>query len=231
MNSDLTIIAIDDETKILETIKAYLQRAGYRVFCAVNGAEAQEILTHNAVSMVLLDLMLPDTTGEDICKRIRSGFYEGIERDAPIIMVTAKVDEASIIRGLNMGADDYVTKPFSPRELVARVGSIMRRIKPRTGVSTVGDVVIDREQRAVKRADARIPLTSNEYRIFELLASRPEKIFTRDEIINRTKNDFDGFDRAIDLHIKNIRKKLGDDPKAPRYIETVYGMGYRIKQG
>ncbi|MDR0785386.1 MAG: response regulator transcription factor [Treponema sp.] len=229
---DGAILAIDDETKILETVKAYLERAGYRVFCAVNGVEAQRILTHNSVSMVLLDLMLPDVTGEEICKRIRNGFYDKTARDVPVIMITAKTDEASIVHGLNIGADDYITKPFSPRELVARVGSIMRRIRPReNSLLTVGDVVIDREKRMVKRDGAMAPLTSNEYRIFELLASRPEKIFTREEIINKTKDDFDGFDRAIDLHIKNIRKKLGDDPKAPRYIETVYGMGYRIKQG
>jgi DNA-binding response OmpR family regulator len=226
-----TILAVDDETKILETVKAYLERAGYRVFCAVNGVEAQDILTRNPVSMALLDLMLPDMSGEEICKRIRSGFYDGVERDAPVVMITAKVDEESVVRGLNMGADDYITKPFSPRELTARVGSIMRRARTRVEntLLAISDVVIDREKRIVKRGRERLPFTNNEYRIFELLASRPEKIFTRDEIINRTKNDFDGFDRAIDLHIKNIRKKLGDNPRVPRYIETVYGMGYRVK--
>jgi DNA-binding response OmpR family regulator len=227
-----TILAIDDEVKILETVKAYLERAGYRVFCAINGVEAQDILMRNPVSMVLLDLMLPDLSGEEICKRIRNGFYDGIEEDAPVVMVTAKVDEESIVRGLNMGADDYITKPFSPRELTARIGSIMRRARLRAAdaILMIGDVVIDREKRVVKRGGERVSFTNNEYRILELLASRPEKIFTRDEIINRTKNDFDGFDRAIDLHIKNIRKKLGDDPRDPRYIETVYGMGYRVKR-
>ncbi|GAB6390631.1 MAG: DNA-binding response regulator [Treponematales bacterium] len=230
MNEQQTVLVVDDEAKIVDAVTAYLERSGFTALCAVNGKEAQKILTQNAVSLVLLDLMLPDLPGEEICRRIRGGFYDAIDRGVPIIMITAKADEISVIRGLNMGADDYITKPFSPRELVARITAILRRsgrIKSSAPV-VIGDVVIDRENREVKRNGETISLTANEYLLLELLASSPRKIFTRDEIINGIKSgDFDGFDRAVDSHIKNLRRKLGDAPKARRYIETVYGMGYR----
>jgi DNA-binding response OmpR family regulator len=227
-----TILVVDDEVKIIEMVQAYLERAGFQVLCAENGLDAQRSLFQNPVSLVLLDLMLPDLSGEEICKRIRSGFYEGISPDIPLIMITAKADEGSIIRGLRMGADDYVTKPFSPRELVARVQAILRRSgqgPPRGSTPlALGDLRIDSENRRVTRKGTGIPLTTNEYLILELLASRPHKIFTREEIIREIReDDFDGFDRAIDNHIKNLRQKLGDHPRSPRYIETVYGMGYR----
>lgn len=192
------------------------------------------MLFREAVSLVLLDLMLPDLPGEELCKRIRSGFYDAVASDIPIIMISAKVNETSIVQGLSMGADDYVTKPFSPRELAARIQAILRRTgqsksAARGTVCAVGDLLIDRENRRVLRAGLPITLTAREYEILALLASCPHKIFTRDEIIDAVGgNDFDGFDRAVDSHIKNLRQKLGDKPRNPRYIETVYGMGYRI---
>lgn len=238
----VTVLAVDDEAKILETVQAYLAREGYTVLCASTGKEAQQYLSRNAVSLVLLDLMLPDLGGEEICRRIRSGFYDDVPSGIPIIMVTARADEASIIRGLNLGADDYVTKPFSPRELCARVKALLRRSAAcvsgdgaandaaRQRVYTAGGLLIDGENRLVKRGEETIPLTAAEFSILALLASRPQKIFTRDEIINAVSGgDFDGFDRTVDAHVKNLRQKLGDNPRTPKYIETVYGLGYRIK--
>jgi DNA-binding response OmpR family regulator len=229
MNSE-TILAVDDEYKILETIRAYLEHAGYSVQCALNGNEAGRILESMQISFVLLDLMLPDVPGEMLCRRIREGFYSGCTRDVPVIMITAKTDEQSIIRGLNMGADDYVTKPFSPRELTARISAILRRSRhaAESGPFSFSDLVIDSEERTVRRDGNELNLTGNEYRILVLLASRPGKIFTREEIAAHVGNDNSGScDRSIDLHIKNLRKKLSDNPREPKYIETVYGMGYR----
>jgi DNA-binding response OmpR family regulator len=176
--------------------------------------------------------MLPDLDGEDLCKRIRA------ESDIPIIMMTAKVEERDIVHGLNLGADDYVTKPFSPRELMARVASVLRRFGAGVGaggsgreveVLSSGGLELDTGNRRVILAGKVLGLTANEYRILVLLMSRPHKIFTRDEIIESIKDDaFDGLDRAVDTHVKNLRRKLGDDPRSPEYIVTVYGMGYRF---
>jgi DNA-binding response OmpR family regulator len=225
------ILVVDDEAAIREMIGAYLDRSGYRALCAGNGAEALALLRGNPVALVLLDLMLPDMAGEELCRRIREGEFAQVRADIPLIMVTAKIDERSIVRGLRLGADDYVTKPFSPRELVARIGAILRRsgeAEEEGGPLLLFDLVIDQECRLVSRRGTRIDLTVNEFRILALLASRPHRIFTRDEIISHVKGaDFDGFDRAIDTHIKNLRQKLADDPRHPRYVETVYGMGYR----
>jgi Response regulators consisting of a CheY-like receiver domain and a winged-helix DNA-binding domain len=230
MNDKQTVLAVDDEPKILEMLRAYLEHGGYRVVCARDGAEAQRMLESEQISFVLLDLMLPDVPGELLCSRIRSGFYSGCRKNVPVIMITAKTDEQSIVRGLNMGADDYVTKPFSPRELTARISAILRRSAQAetAGTVSVSDIVIDCEKRTVHRSGEPLVLTGNEYRILVLLASRPGKIFTRDEIIGYVSSDDSACsDRSIDLHIKNLRKKLSDSPKKPKYIETVYGMGYR----
>jgi DNA-binding response OmpR family regulator len=225
MNPAPLVLVVDDEVKILEIVRSYLERSGYRALIARNGREALEILEGEEVSLVLLDLMLPDLSGEELCRRIRA------ESALPIIMMTAKVEEQDIIRGLNLGADDYVTKPFSPRELMARVAATLRRSASpaRRAVLVCGGLRLDTENRRVSLEGEDLALTAQEYRILALLMSRPQKIFTRDEIITETKsNDYDGFDRTIDSHIKNLRQKLREDPKAPRYILTVYGMGYRF---
>jgi DNA-binding response OmpR family regulator len=173
--------------------------------------------------------MLPDFSGEEFCKKIRQ------VSDVPVIMITARVDEASIIRGLNIGADDYVCKPFSPRQLMARVHAALRRSGASSGGEKAGAVLsyknltIDTEKRIVFRDGKEISLTRDEYSILSLLMSRQAKIFTREEILEAVKGDnFDGFDRAVDTHIKKLRAKIGDDSKAPQYIVTVYGMGYRL---
>ena len=233
MREKYTVLAVDDEPKILELLKSYLEMNGYTALCAKNGREGMALFerNQNTVSIILLDLMLPDLPGEDFCKRVRQ------VSDVPIIMITAKVDESSIIGGLKMGADDYVCKPFSPRQLMARVEAVLRRHEQVGGGRKAGgqellsykDLSIDTEKKSVRRGKEILSLTRDEYNILELLMSRQEKIFTRDEILYAVKgDDFDGFDRAVDTHIKKLRAKIGDSSKTPVYIETIYGMGYRL---
>lgn len=226
MDDKKTVLIVDDEKKIRDLLKSYLEIAGYRAIGAQNGREGLTLFEQNPVSLILLDLMLPDFSGEEFCKRVRQS------SDIPLIMITAKVDEDSIIRGLHIGADDYVTKPFSPRQLMARVEAALRRQGNREktpGPLVCGDLQVDQENRRVRKNGEIIPLTRDEYQILRLLMSRQEKIFTRDEILEAVKGeDYEGFDRSIDSHIKRLRAKIGDDPKAPRYILTVYGMGYRL---
>jgi DNA-binding response OmpR family regulator len=221
-----SVLVVDDEPKILDILRSYLEKNGYRALTAKNGREALAALRSNTVSLMLLDLMLPDLSGEELCRRVRS------ESDMPIIMMTAKVDEESIIHGLEIGADDYVTKPFSPRQLMARVAAALRRGGTGTAegrVFSAGVLTVDTGNRRASKNGAALSLTPNEYRILALLISRPHKIFTRDEIISGVKtDDYDGFDRTIDSHIKNLRQKIEEDPRNPRYILTVYGMGYRF---
>jgi len=226
MKKKKAVLVVDDETKITELIKSYLEMNGLTAFCAKNGREGMALFEQNPVSLILLDLMLPDFSGEEFCIKIRR------VSDVPIIMITARADEASIIRGLNIGADDYVCKPFSPRQLMARVHAALRRSgtgeKPGT-VLSYKDLTIDTENRIACRDGKPLPLTRDEYNILALLMSRQTKIFTREEILEAVKgDDYDGFDRAVDTHIKKLRAKIGDDSKAPRYIVTVYGMGYRL---
>lgn len=219
-----TVLVVDDEPKILELVKSYLEINGFHALCAKNGREGMTLFERGGISLILLDLMLPDLSGEDFCRRVRE------DSDVPIIMITAKVDEESVIRGLGIGADDYVTKPFSPRQLVARVRSVLRRSGVPSGETlSYGDLCLDMKKRICRRGDRIIPLTRDEYNILALLMSRQAKIFTRDEILNAVKgDDYEGFDRSIDSHIRRLRSKIGDDSRTPAYIVTVYGMGYRL---
>jgi DNA-binding response OmpR family regulator len=183
--------------------------------------------SQNPVSLILLDLMLPDFSGEEFCRKIRR------DSDVPIIMITARAGEEDIIRGLNTGADDYVTKPFSPRQLMARVAAALRRNSGAAGGGlpflSCGDLTIDTEKRTLCRNGAAISLTRDEYHILALLMSRQARVFTREEILEAIKGSaYDGFDRSVDTHIKKLRAKIEDDPRAPKYIITVYGMGYRM---
>jgi DNA-binding response OmpR family regulator len=238
MGSKPAILVVDDEEKILELVKSYLEINGYTALCARNGKEGLALFegsqsqgsqsqgSQSQVSLILLDLMLPDLPGEEFCRKIRE------VSDIPIIMVSAKVEVESIIRGLKIGADDYVTKPFSPRQLMARVEAGLRRAgnSGRTGgFLQYGDLTVDTEKRSVSLKGKTLSLTRDEYHILTLLMSRQAKIFTRDEILNAIKGeDNASFDRAVDTHIKKLRAKIGDDPKTPTYIATVYGMGYRF---
>jgi DNA-binding response OmpR family regulator len=224
MKDTQTILVVDDEPKILELIKSYLKINGYNVLCAENGREGMTLFESRPVSLILLDLMLPDFSGEELCKKVRQA------SDVPIIMITAKVEEESIIRGLAIGADDYVTKPFSPRQLVARVAAALRRSGGgETVFLSCGTLAVDTEKRIVSRNGEILTLTRDEYSILTLLMSRPAKIFTREEILEAVKGDsYDGFDRSVDTHIKKLRAKMDDDSRSPKYIITVYGMGYRM---
>jgi DNA-binding response OmpR family regulator len=222
---------VDDEPKILKALCVYLEGNGYRALTAGNGNDALRILEQYPVSLILLDLMLPDIPGEEVCRKIRT--FSSV----PIIMLTAKIEEEHIIQGLSCGADDYVTKPFKPRQLMARIAAVLRRagltatpIQENMGrIYSSENLLVDTENRTVTKHGKHLPLTPNEFKILALLISRPEKIFTRDEIINAVKDDwFDGFDRNIDVHIFNLRKKIEDETKNPRYITTIHGIGYQF---
>ena len=226
MKGKETVLAVDDEPKILELLKSYLEMSGFAALCAKTGGEGIALFENNPVSLILLDLMLPDFPGEEFCQKIRR------VSDVPIIMITAKVDEASIIRGLNIGADDYVCKPFSPRQLMARVQAALRRSGgggKAAAFYSYKNLTVDTEKRIASLCGKLLALTRDEYNILALLMSRQAKIFTREEIIKAVKeDDYSGFDRVVDTHIKKLRAKIRDDPKAPEYILTVYGMGYRL---
>lgn len=223
------ILIVEDEEKIFNVIDAYLQREGYKVLKSASGLEGLEIFKSESPHLVILDLMLPGLSGEEICKNIRSS------SDVPVIMLTAKTAEASKIEGFSLGADDYVTKPFSPRELVQRVRAILRRSYrdrgPLSDVLFFGDdeLKIDIRRNEVLKNGEIANLTPNEYKILLILASNPGQIFSRERLVERAFGiDYYGFDRTIDTHIKNIRHKIEDNPKAPKYILTVYGVGYKF---
>ncbi|MEG6569617.1 response regulator transcription factor [Thermoanaerobacterium thermosaccharolyticum] len=224
----MKILAIDDEEKILDVIKAYLEREGYSVFTETNGANAINTFKSLKPDLVILDLMLPGLSGEEICSKIRA-----ISK-VPILMLTAKVEEDDKVYGFSIGADDYLTKPFSPRELTMRVKAILRRTKDDMALNDIfsfndGDLVIDTRSYEVKKSGEIVNLTPNEYKLLTVMAQNPNRVFTRGELIEKVMGyDFEGFDRTIDAHIKNLRQKIEDDPKNPVYIKTVYGAGYKF---
>lgn len=226
--TDINILIIEDEKKISKIIKNYLEKDGYNVLQAYDGEEGLEVFYANEVDLIILDLMIPKISGEDVIKEIRN------KSNVPVIMVTAKVEEENRIEGLRLGADDYVTKPFSPRELLERVKAVLRRIEkyniPRADLikTTDGRLEMDLEYNRFFKDGKEIFLTKNEFQIIKTLFSNPNKIYTREEIIELTFGyDYDAYDRAIDTHIKNIRQKIEDNPKKPIYIKTIYGMGYK----
>lgn len=223
------ILIVDDEKKIVEVVKSYLENSGYQAQEAYSGKEAMDIFEKEKPDLIILDLMLPDMTGEEICRALRK-----ISR-VPIIMLTAKIEEEDILKGLNLGADDYVTKPFSPRQLVARVEAVLRRtsdtLVPLASQLSFnqGELIIDTLKYEVKRNGSIISLTPNEYKLLITMIKYPDKTFTRDELIHLgLGEDFNGYDRTIDTHIKNIRQKIETDPKNPNYVITVHGVGYRF---
>ncbi len=228
MEKDIRILIVDDEEKITEVLKSYLEREGYQCVCAYNGKDALTQYQEYRPDLVILDLMLPDVSGEDVCRQIRC------TSNTPVIMLTAKIEEESILNGLDIGADDYVTKPFSPKQLIARVNALLRRASPNKswekGLSfNHGDLVIDIEKLEVKKQGHHISLTPNEYDILLHLAKHPRKVFTREELIAFVLGaDYEGYDRTIDTHIKNLRQKLETNSKEPQYILTVYGVGYKF---
>ena len=223
------ILIVDDEPKIVDVVKSYLENSGYLVSAAYSGKEAYEKFEKKNPSLIILDWMLPDTTGVEICKTLRQ------KSNVPIIMLTAKVEEENILQGLRIGADDYVTKPFSPRQLVARVEAILRRAEsdsPEILSFHNGELIVDFTGRDVKIGGISVSLTPNEFKIICALAKHPQKVFTREELITIVSGvDFDGFDRVIDTNIKNIRQKVEADTRNPRYILTVHGVGYKFGGG
>lgn len=223
------ILVVEDEEKILEVVTSLMEKQGYEVYPAEKGMEALEIFNNNEISLIILDLMLPDISGEDICMKIRE------KSRVPIIMLTAKIDEVNLLRGLDIGADDYITKPFSLMELVARVKVILRRsseeLKPLYKYNSFqnGDLYIDVESNIIKKKNELINLTQSEWKILLSLIKYPNKVFTREELVSiALGSDFDGYNRTIDSHIKNLRQKIEDNPKLPSYIITVFGKGYKF---
>ena len=223
------ILVVEDEEKILEVVTSLMEKQGYEVYQAEKGMEALEIFNNNEISLIILDLMLPDISGEDICMKIRE------KSRVPIIMLTAKIDEVNLLRGLDIGADDYITKPFSLMELVARVKVILRRsseeLKPLYKYNSFqnGDLYIDVESNIIKKKNELINLTQSEWKILLSLIKYPNKVFTREELVSiALGSDFAGYNRTIDSHIKNLRQKIEDNPKLPSYIITVFGKGYKF---
>ncbi len=223
------ILVVDDEPKILEVIGSYLEKNGYEVFLSANGQEALDLFAQIHPALIILDLMLPDMSGEEICRRLRK------KSRVPIIMLTAKIEEQDIITGLDIGADDYVTKPFSPRQLIARVAALFRRTEddapPLTNLMSFfnDELVIDYQNYEVKKDGAPVYLTPNEFKMLTTLLKYPNKVFTREELIRLViGEDFEGYDRIIDTHIKNLRQKIENDSRNPRYILTVHGVGYKF---
>ncbi|MGL5258746.1 MAG: response regulator transcription factor [Lachnospiraceae bacterium] len=223
------ILIVEDEPKIAEAVDAYLKKEKYITFIVNDGRDALNILKTESFDMIILDLMLPSISGEEICKIIRK------DSRIPIIMLTAKASEDNKIEGLNIGADDYITKPFSPRELVARVNSLFRRccegnLPLVNGMNLkYGDLEVDFNSHTIKKKGQMVNLTPNEFKLFSTLAKYPNKTFTRDELIDIALGmDFDGYDRTIDSHIKNLRSKIENDTTNPTYILTVRGIGYKF---
>lgn len=226
--NDISILIVEDEKSISDIVKNYLIRDGYDVFQAFDGLEALKIFDNEEIDLIILDLMLPKMSGEDVIKNIRN------KSKVPVIITSAKVEEIDRINGLRLGADDYVTKPFSNKELVERVKAVLRRIEkyniPRADIIKTSDgrLLMDLKYNRFLKDGEEVFLTKNEFSIIKTLFSSPNKIFTRDEIIELTFGlDYDAYDRAIDTHIKNIRQKIEDNPKKPQYIKTIYGMGYK----
>lgn len=223
------ILIVEDEIKISAVVKSYLEKSGYEVYEAQDGATAQKIICLRKPNLIILDLMLPDISGEAFCREIRR------TSRIPIIFLTAKVNEADIINGLEMGADDYVTKPFSVKQLVARVQALLRRTNEEVLplVNTISfnadDLTIEPLKREVKKRGEMVNLTPNEFKILMALVTYPNRVFTREAlIVSALGSDFEGFDRTVDSHIKNIRQKIETHPKNPQYILTVHGVGYRF---
>jgi DNA-binding response OmpR family regulator len=223
-----TILVVDDEPSIAQIAGDYLRHGGFGVITASNGVDALALARAQRPDLVVLDLGLPRMDGLEVAKTLRR------EGDVPIIMLTARIDESDRLAGLELGADDYMTKPFSPRELVARVRSVLRRVDAAGAGADVlrrGDLVIDFTRMQVSRNGAAIDLTPTEFQLFAALARRPGRIFTRAQLLDAVRGaDVDAFERAIDTHVKNIRRKIEPDPRTPKYILTVYGMGYKFAE-
>ncbi|MCS6844934.1 MAG: response regulator transcription factor [Caldilineales bacterium] len=223
-----TVLVVDDKKELRTMVKAYLEAEGFRVVTAADGKEALFVARHEKPDLIVLDLMMPNMGGYEFIRAHKR------EADTPIIILTAKLEESDKVLGLELGADDYVTKPFSLRELTARVRAVLRRtgrgpVEPE--VLRAADIVLDRTARRVKVGDRPVDLTPSEFDLLAILMAAPGRAFTRSELLDRLQGDAaEAYERTIDVHIRNLRTKIEPDPSKPRYVETVYGVGYRFAE-
>jgi DNA-binding response OmpR family regulator len=220
------ILVVDDELEIVKVVRAYLEQSGFRVSTASDGPQALAVFRHEQPDLIVLDLNLPQLNGLDVCRTIRR------ESNVPIIMLTARVEETDRLIGLEIGADDYITKPFSPREVVARVRTVLRRstLPPeQSALIAIGALSIDPLKHEVQLHGRAIDLTPSEFNILLIMAAQPGRAFSRMDLLDAAQGEaYEGYERSIDVHIKNLRQKLGDEPRDPTYILTVYGVGYKF---
>jgi two-component system alkaline phosphatase synthesis response regulator PhoP len=225
-----TILIIEDEPELVKVLKSYLEQGGFEVLSSYRGDAGLTTWETSRPDLVILDLNLPGMDGLDVARAIRK------QGNTPIIMVTARVEEADRLIGLELGADDYVTKPYSPREVVARVKAVLRRASGAQSTPReirIADLVIDQDAYTVQRGEETIQLTLTEFNLLATLAGQPGRVLSRLQLLEATQDGvvYDGFERTIDTHIKNLRAKVEPDPKKPRYIETVFGVGYKFSKG
>jgi two-component system OmpR family response regulator len=223
------ILVVEDDPKIARIVKVYLEGAGFRVVHADRGKDALDTAVKENPLLVILDLMLPDISGEELCLKLKE------IADTPVIMLTAKSSEEERVAGFALGADDYVVKPFSPRELVFRVKAVLKRSEKRDLAATEplsfngGSLIVDGRSYTVVRQGRAITLTPTEFKVLFVLAGAPQRVFTRGELVEKALGyQFEGYERSVDAHVKNIRRKLEDDPQKPMFIQTIYGVGYRF---
>ena len=227
------VLIVEDDPHTRELVRVYLDREGHDVLTADNGNDGLCSAREEAPDIILLDLMLPGMDGRDVCQSLRE------ESDVPIVMLTARVQEGDRLEGFDLGADDYITKPFSPREVVARIRAVLRRAardrqddERQMGELTIGDIRVDLRNRSVTCGEADVKTTPTEFRLLTLFAKEPGRVFTRDQIIERAFGyDYDGFDRTVDVHVSSLRRKLEAANGGKRIIHTVYGVGYRVSDG
>ena len=221
------VLVVDDDAKTVELVKLYLKRDGYRVLTAYDGIEALRLAREGHPDLIVLDLMLPGINGLEICRTLRA------ESDVPVILLTAKTTDQDKLVGLDLGADDYVTKPFSPRELAARVRAVLRRLPGERGPAEIknGELTVNFLKHEGFLTGKPLNLTTVEFKLLAALIKEPGRVFSRAQLIeNALGHDFEGFDRTIDVHVLNLRRKLEPDPGHPRYIKTIYGAGYKLAE-
>jgi DNA-binding response OmpR family regulator len=223
-----SVLLVDDDEKLVQLLKTYFEKEGFITYAAYDGLQAIQLVREKKPSIMVLDIMLPEMDGWDVCRKIRR------ENEVPIIMLTAREEESDRLIGLEIGADDYVTKPFSPKEVVARAKVILRRMNQEFVKKVplqIGNIYIDLERHQVSQNGEMIELTATEFKILELFVTHAGRVFTRLQIVEQTQGDsFEGYDRTIDVHIKNLRRKLEANTKEPRYILTIYGVGYKFAE-
>jgi two-component system alkaline phosphatase synthesis response regulator PhoP len=221
-----TILVVDDEKRLRDMLQAYLNQEGFRVVTAGDGQQALFVARHEKPDLIILDLMMPEMGGYDFLRA------HSRERDTPVIILTARLEENDKVLGLELGADDYVTKPFSMRELTARVRAVLRRAgdrPPETEVLRVADITLDQVSRVVSVGETQVDLTPSEFDLLAVFMSAPGRAFSRSDLLDRLQGiAIEGYERTIDVHIRNLRTKIEPDPAHPRYIRTVYGIGYRL---